>query len=412
MSDTDVVEQARSWYKENWDPDMTVGEWYRLMHDSRWAYPTWPEQWGGRSLPISLAKQVRAERRDAGALAPPSGIGASLLPPMLLRHGTDEQRDRFLRQLAYGEITMCQMLSEPDAGSDLAGSRTAAVRDGEEWRITGTKVWTSNVAIVDYGMLLARTDWEAPKHRGLSFFLCPAQQPAVEVQPIKQMNHRSEFNLVHFNDAVVSDADRLGDEGEGWAVTRTFLTYEKNSFNPSAHEGGPFHRVDRNERAGDLHERLTSSSTTANRGNRGIARVVRDLAASKQRSDDPFVRQDLARLHTYRALMGYTNLRMRSSSVPGLEGPISKLMVSEITRLQRDLGLRVQGAYGTLLGPESGAEGFQEFALSTPATSIAGGTDEIQRNHLAEKVLGLPREPSSDNEGPFSRQAHGAAAWS
>src|SRR3954452_10981171 len=118
MTDADVVGQGRTWYKENWDPDMTVGEWYRLMHDSRWAYPTWPEEWGGRGLSIAVAKQVRAERRDAGALAPPSGIGASLLPPMLLRHGNDEQRDRFLRQLAYGEITMCQMLSEPDAGSD------------------------------------------------------------------------------------------------------------------------------------------------------------------------------------------------------------------------------------------------------------------------------------------------------
>ena len=131
-------------------------------------------------------------------------------------------------------------------------SRTAAVRDGDEWRITGTKVWTSNAMIVSYGMLLARTNWDVPKHRGLSFFLCPAQQPGVQPRPIKQMNGRSEFNLVHFEDAIVADADLLGGEGEGWPVTRTFLTYEKNSFNPAAHEGGPFGPVDLTRPAGEL----------------------------------------------------------------------------------------------------------------------------------------------------------------
>jgi alkylation response protein AidB-like acyl-CoA dehydrogenase len=303
------------------------------------------------------------------------------------------------------------MLSEPDAGSDLAAARTAAIRDGEEWRISGTKVWTSNATIVTYGMLLARTNWEVPKHRGLSFFLCPAAQTGVEPQPLKQMNGHSDFYMVHFNDALVSDADLLGGEGEGWAVTRTFLTYEKNSFNPAAHEGGPFGPVDLQAEAGELARRMSEAATTPQRGNRGVGRALNQLVREFGRSDDPLIRQDMARLYTRRAIMGYTNMRMRSGSVPGLEGPISKLTVSDITRLQREVGLRVQGAYGTLLGDDAPSADFQEFALSSPATSIAGGTDQIQRNHLAEKVLGLPREPSSEQDEPFSNLAHGASKW-
>lgn len=409
--DTEVGRDAKWWYEENWDPDLSVGEWFRLMYDSGWGYPTWPVQWGGKGLSIALAKEVRAARRAVGALGPPSGIGPSLLAPMLFQHGTDQQCDRFLRGMAYQGVTVCQMLSEPDAGSDLAAARTAAVRDGSEWRITGTKIWTSNVSIVDYGMLLARTNWDASKHRGLSFFLCPARQGTVEARPIRQMNGRAEFNLVHFNDAVVDDSDLLGGEGEGWPVARTFLRYEKNSFNPAAHEGGPFGPVDLAARAGDLVVNLPGTGSGQIRGNRGVSRVLDELVGSFDRRDDPGVRQDLARLYTMRSIMNYTNSRMRSASAPGLEGPISKLTVSMITRLQRDLGLRVQGAAGMLLGEDAPSASFQEFALSSPSTSIAGGTDEIQKNHLSEKVLGLPREPALDQDVPFRDIAHGAAAW-
>ena len=408
MDEDQIVAEARAWYQESWDPALSVGAWFRLMYDSGWGYPTWPERWGGKGLPISIAKLVRAERRAVGALGPPSGIGPTLLAPMLFRHGTDEQCDRFLRGMAYGGETTCQMLSEPDAGSDLAGSRTSAVRDGDEWRIDGSKVWTSNAKIVSYGMLLARTNWDAPKHRGLSFFLCPAQQPGVEARPIKQMNGRSEFNLVHFDGALVSNADLLGGEGEGWAVTRTFLAFEKNSFNPAAHEGGPFGPVDLDAAAGEL---VATGAATPARGNRGVGRTLNGLVSEFGRNDDPHVRQDLTTLHTRRAILGYTNLRMRTGAMPGLEGPISKITVSDITRLQREVGLQVQGAAGTLVGADAPSAEFQDFALSSPATSIAGGTDEIQRNHLAEKVLGLPREPGTEQDMPFNELPHGASTW-
>lgn len=412
MNEQEVLDGARSWYRSNWDPDMTVGEWFRAMYESGWGYPTWPEGYGGKGLPISLARIVRNERKAVGALGPPSGIGPTLLAPMLFRHGNEEQKDRLLRGMAYENVTCCQMLSEPDAGSDLASSRASAVRDGDEWRITGSKIWTSNVSIVTYGMLLARTNWDAPKHRGLSFFLCPAQQPGVEAHPVKQMNGRADFNLVHFNDAVVDHRDMLDAEGEGWAVTRTFLTYEKNSFNPAAHEGGPFKGVDLSARAGDLAAAIAGETKAPQSGNRGIGRILNELVKECGKSDDPHVRQKLAQLYTRRAIMGYTNDRLRKGgSVPGLEGPISKLTVSDITRMQRDLGLEVLGARGMLVGPDSAAERFLDFALSQPATSIAGGTDEIQKNHLAEKVLGLPREPGPDKDMPFSEYQHGSATW-
>jgi alkylation response protein AidB-like acyl-CoA dehydrogenase len=413
MNDMHVGREAKSWYQENWDPDLTVGVWFRRMYESGWGYPTWPERWGGKGLSTALAKEVRAARRSVGALGPPSGIGPSLLAPMLFQHGTDEQCGRLLRGMAYGGVTVCQMLSEPDAGSDLAAARTGGVRDGELWRITGTKVWTSNVMTVDYGMLLARTNWEVPKHRGLSFFLCPARQPAVVARPIKQMNGRAEFNLVHFDDAVVDAADLLGGEGEGWAVARTFLRYEKNSYNPAAHEGGPFGPVDLGARAGDLVDRTpgSSSASASIRGNRGVNRVLEDLVRQFGGGTDLLVHQELAQLYTRRSILNYTNARIRTTSGPGLEGPISKLTVSEITRSQRDLGLRVQGPAGMLLGDDAASASFQEFALSSPATSIAGGTDQIQRNHLAESVLGLPRDNPPDRDVPFRDVAHGSRTW-
>lgn len=392
MDDDSVERAARDWYRSNWDPGLTVGEWFRRMFDGRWGYPTWPEEWGGRGLPTAVARIVRRERRAVGALGPPSGIGPTLLAPMLFAHGEPEQVDRLTRAIAYENAIFCQMLSEPDAGSDLAAIQTAAVRDGDEWRITGTKVWTSNVTGVTHGMLMARTDWEAAKHRGLTFFLCPAQQPGIEARPIRQMNGQAGFFMVRLDDAIVADRDRLGPEGQGWSVTRTFLAYEKNSYNPAAHEGGPFGSVDLEAPAGELAEALALRRKGARGGNRGVGRLLDGLVWEFGAVDDVVVRQELAALHTRRANLGYTNSRLRSAGLPGLEGPLSKVTVSDITRAQRDLGLRVQGPRGMLVGSDAGSEAFQAFALSSPATSIAGGTDEIQRNHLAEKVLGLPKE--------------------
>ena len=387
-------DDARDWYQANWDPDRPTGAWFRLMAEHQWGYPTWPEQWWGRGLSTPEAKIVREERRRVGALAPPSGIGPTLLAPMLFEHGTDDQCRRFLWGCAAEGWTLCQMLSEPDAGSDLANSQTRAERDGDEWVISGSKIWTSNAELVDYGMLLARTDWDAPKHRGLTFFLIRRDQPGVEVRPLRQMTGDARFNQVFIDGARVADTDRLGAEGDGWVVARTFLANEKNSYNPAAHEGGPFGPVDLDRPAGEVLAALQGRTGAASAG-RGVGRLLDDLLARSGRADDPVARQEMARLLTRRRLMTYTNVRAGRSRPPGgAVGPMSKVSVSELTRGQRDLGLALQGPHGALTGDDAPSAPFQYFALNSPSLSIAGGTDEIQRNHLAEKVLGLPRDPA------------------
>ncbi len=396
--------EARAWYEANWDPDLTVGAWFLRMMTDRWAYPSWPVAWWGRGLPTPLAKVVREERRRVGALGPPSGIGPSLLAHLLFDHGTDEQTARYLWGMTVQGWTTCQMLSEPDAGSDLAGARCRAERDGDEWVITGSKIWTSLADVVDFGMLLARTDWNVPKHAGLTFFLIRREQPGVEIRPLRQMTGDATFNQVFFDEARVSDADVLGPVGSGWAVTRTFLAHERNSFNPASHEGGPFGRVPLEARVGDVAEGLRRP-VSSNASGRGIGRILDGLVDGFGRRDDPVVRQQLASLHTRRQLMTYTNLRARAGAgarpLPGVEGPISKLTVSELTRAQREVGLAVQGPHGMLTGPDATAPQFQYFALSTPSISIAGGTDEIQRNSMGERVLGLPTEPRDGADRPF-----------
>jgi len=399
-----VRAEARAWYEANWDPALSVREWFTRLMTDRWGYPGWPRQWWGRDLPVPLAKVVREERRRVGALGPPSGIGPSLLAPMLFAHGDDEQRRRYLWGLAAEGWTTCQMLSEPDAGSDMAGARTRAERDGDEWVITGSKIWTSLADVVDFGMLLARTDWDVPKHAGLTFFLIRRDQPGVEIRPLRQMTGDASFNQVFFDEARVAAADVLGPVGAGWAVTRTFIAHERNSFNPASHEGGPFGKVPLDAPAGEVAAALARPASASASG-RGVGRLLDTLVRDFRRDGDPIVRQDLARLHTRRQTMTYTNLRTRAGAgarpLPGAEGAISKITVSDLTRGQRDVGLAVQGPHGMLVGTDAPEARFQYFALGTPAMSIAGGTDEIQRNSLAERVLGLPPEPRDDKDTPF-----------
>lgn len=404
MADREKLQAAaREFYESSWNPDRPTGEWFRLMHEEHWAYPTWPEEWGGRGLGTSEAKVVREARRAVGALGPPSGIGPTLLAPMLFRHGTDEQCGRFLTALAHGDWSFCQMLSEPDAGSDLAAARLTAERDGAEWVVNGSKIWTSNAELVDYGMLLARSRWDLPKHQGLTFLLIERNQPGIEIRPLRQMTGDTRFNQVFFDDARVPDANRLGAELDGWAVARTFLAHEKNSYNPSAHEGGPFGKVDPSALAGDVVASMQRESKRS-QSNRGAGRLLADLARDFDASADPLRRQDLGRLHTTRAIMSYTSSRMRGTTAPGPEASISKITVSHLTRRQREVGLGLQGPYGQLVDDDAPSAAFAKFALGTPANSIAGGTDEIQRNHIGERVLGLPSEPKPDPNLPFGEQ--------
>ena len=404
-----VRQEARAFYEQQWDPTVSVGEWYHRLVDSGWGYPAWPTSWFGRGLPPRLARVAREERKRVGALGPPSGIGPTLLAPMLFAHGSDEQTGRYLRALTVGNQTCAQMLSEPDAGSDLASVRTRAVRDGDEWLITGSKIWTSNADTVDIGMLLARTDWDVPKHAGLTMFLLPRDQPGVEVRPLRQMTGGSRFNQVFFDNARVAEADVLGEVNGGWAVARTFLAHEKNSYNPDAHEGGPFGKVIPDMAAGEFQAKLARQTASSSQG-RGIGTTLDELVNRFGRAADPLVRQERARLFTIRRNMTNTNGRVKAnraaSGGPGAEAAGSKLAVSDLSRRQRDLGMAVQGPYGMLDDEDAPSPGFVHFALGTPALSIAGGTDEIQRNHLGERVLGLPSEPVADRDIAFRDVPH------
>ncbi len=197
------------------------------LADSGWAVPSWPTGWHGRGLPAWADKLVADEIRRVGAVGTPLGAGMSLAAPTIVTHGSDELRARILRPTITGEVTWTQLFSEPGAGSDLAGLSTTAVRDGDDWIVNGQKVWNTSAHHADYGMLLARTDWDVPKHQGISYFVLPMKQPGVEVRPILQMNRHSSFNEVFLTDARIPAANLVGDLGDGWRVARTTLMHER-----------------------------------------------------------------------------------------------------------------------------------------------------------------------------------------
>src|SRR5215217_2327307 len=199
----DVTAELTSWLEENWDPDLTVGEWWERLGTSGWAAPTWPLEWYGKGL--SRAEGVRAQQiiGDHGALGAPGGLGLLLAGPTIVTHGNDEQKARYLKDIVTGQKAWCQLFSEPGAGSDLAGLQTKAIKDGDEWIVTGQKVWTSGGQVADLGMLIARTDPDVPKHQGITYFAIDMHQPGVEVRPLRELTGRAMFNEVFMTEARV-----------------------------------------------------------------------------------------------------------------------------------------------------------------------------------------------------------------
>jgi alkylation response protein AidB-like acyl-CoA dehydrogenase len=223
----DVIAEVTSWLEDNWDPDLTVGEWWDRLGTSGWAAPTWPVEWFGKGLSREEAVRVQRAIADFGALGAPGGIALLLAGPTIVTHGSDEQKDRYLRDIVTGRKAWCQLFSEPGAGSDLAGLQTRAVKDGDEWIVNGQKVWTSGGQVADLGILVARTDPDSPKHQGITYFAFEMRQPGVEVRPLREITGRSMFNEVFLTDARVADAAVLGGLNNGWAVANTTLAYER-----------------------------------------------------------------------------------------------------------------------------------------------------------------------------------------
>ncbi len=416
-----VLEELRSWLEENWDPDLTLAAWWERLGVAGWAAPTLPPDAFGRGLARSEAVAVHEELARAGVAPAPGGLGLLLAAPTIAAHGTREQIDTYVRDIVTGKKAWCQLFSEPGAGSDLAGLTTRAERDGDEWVVSGQKVWTSVGQLADLGMLLARTDPDVPKHQGITFFALEMRQPGVEVRPLRELTGNALFNEVFLSEAKVRADAVVGEVNGGWAVANTTLAHERAGLGAG---GGPVASAalpgqvagHLGRRAGDVVGAPPARQLA--RGPRTVT-LLADTARRRRRHDDPLVRQGLARLHILSEL-GRLNAerlkaaRARGRDIPGMAN-IAKLAMSEIVREQRDLGLEVLGPYGTLHAYDAAGQGQLEeltgdrsmaaitsAALYAQAPSIYGGTDQIQRNILAERVLGLPKEPRSDVEVPFS----------
>lgn len=338
------------------------------------AVPSWPVEQGGMGLGHDESAVVRSvlHRFDAPDLYP-FLVGLDLIGPTILVHGTPEQHARWLPQIRSGEQIWCQMFSEPDAGSDLAGLKARAVRDGDGWRITGSKVWTSRAHYSRWGLLLARHDPTVPKHAGITAFGIDMSTPGVTVRPLVQSNGDAHFNEVFMDEAWVPDGDRIGQAGDGWRVAVTCLAFERGAL------GGGL---------GVSAEQIQRLAAAIPDGPGGAA--ARDQW-TRRMADYKIIQWTAQRAEASR----------QAGRTPGPEGSGNKLRANELIKPLAALGIAVEGAASTVFQDDE-ADEWQSMFLMSPSLSIRGGTDEIQRNILGERVLGLPPEPRVDKDKPFS----------
>ena len=380
--------QTRAWLRDHWDPEIDRRTWLDLVIDRGDAVPTWPTAWHGRQLSGDASRAIAQEYAAVGA--PGAGQDVhNLWANTLLTFGTDALKQQLIRPLLRNEVKMCLLYSEPGAGSDLAGLRTRAERDGDEYVVTGQKVWTSGGKTAEYGMLIARTDWDVPKHQGISFFFLPMDQEGIEVRPIKQITGESHFNEVFIDQARVPAQNLLGELGGGWRVLQTALAYERSVMGDQAR--GP-RKPDTDEDFG---------STQSGGAEVDLAELARKLGVG----GDPTIRQELARVHSLRQVNKWNAARAKAQLQQGTSSPIlslGKLAMSRILHDGAHLHRLIVGAEAMLDGPghpDAAAANF--LSLNAYFTSIGGGTDQIQRNIIGERVLGLPKEPEVDRGIPF-----------
>jgi len=408
---TPTREQVRAeiaeWLADAWDPDIGLAEWRERLVASGWAVPSWSREWYGRGLPAWADTIVSEQLRAVGAVGTPLGAGMSLAAPTLYTHASDELKHQFLRPTLTGELTWCQLFSEPSAGSDLAGMKATAVLDGDEWVVNGQKVWNTSAHHADLGMLVVRTNWDVPKHHGISYFVLPMHQTGVEVRPILQMNQHASFNEVFLTDARIPTANLVGQLDDGWRVARTTLLHERafatmrrpKFGQPRTHVG---HTVAEAQAEADEHFRTYVWYPQR----AGRADLVIERARTLGVADDPIVRQAITDLVLFVRINEWTASRARAARAlgrpPGPEGSLGKLAASEVARRSNVVHSLIGGAGGMITDAGHPHDAtIAEVLISTPAQSIAGGTDEIQRNILGESVLGLPREPTGDTDRPF-----------
>ena len=364
------------------DPMARAKYWQKKKADAGWACIRWPKEYGGRGA--DAIQQVILNQEEAKVSAPNTGvfsIGQGMAAPTLMTWATEEQKQRFLPKLASGEEIWCQLFSEPAGGSDLAALRTKAERDGDDWIINGQKIWTSGAQYSDWGILVLRTDPNVPKHQGLSYFFIDMRSPGIEIKPIKQMSGASGFNEVYFTDVRVSDSQRLGEVGQGWQVALTTLMNERASIGGGGGAAG---------------------FNTAMKLAQQVE--INDEPAIKDRN----VRAKLANWYVQEAGLKYTGYRSMTAlsrgEIPGPENSIGKLVGAPKSQDLASFAIDLMEQAGIMWSPgtEDFDNLFQSTYMSIPGLRIAGGTDEIMANIIAERVLGLPQDVRLDKGIPFT----------
>ncbi|SHN48155.1 acyl-CoA dehydrogenase family protein [Cryptosporangium aurantiacum] len=353
-----------------------------LLYDAGFVGVTWPTEVGGRGGTPMQQAIIDQEVARLGIPGLINLIGIGMCGPTVIVHGSDDQKSRYLKRLLRADDIWCQLFSEPASGSDLAALRTKAVRDSDgSWRVNGQKVWTTLAHLADYGILLTRTDPDVPKHRGLTMFVVDMKAPGVTVRPLRQMSGGADFNEVFFDDVIISDAERLGDVGEGWRVALTTLMSERLS--------------------------LGGGGTTIGPGAEAVARHVAAHLDGLSADRQVLARQELGR--GYVAALGtrYTGYRQLSKisrgELPGPEASAGKLSSTRTARDLADLAVRVLGDDARVASSRDGSDTWQDLQAVLPGMAIAGGTDQVLRNIIGERVLGLPAEPRADKGVTFTQ---------
>ena len=362
-------------------------KWQKTKADHGWACLLWPQEYGGRGAsPIENVIWSQEE----GLFSRLSGtfiIGQGMCAPTMMAYASEEHKARYLPKLASGEEVWCQLFSEPHGGSDLAGLRTRAEKDGDEWVINGQKIWTSGAQHSDYGILITRTDPTVAKHKGLTMFFLDMKSEGVRIVPIKQANGQSGFNEVYFDNVRIPDHQRLGEVGEGWRVSITTLMNERMAIGGGIATGFP-----------DIY----------------------DLAQKASIDGKPAVENDRVRAKLASWYVNHSGLKNNASrmittlskgAMPGPENSIGKLVAGNMMQDIAKFALELQGANGRLVDPEvaEGSARFQAMLLRSPAVRIEGGTDQILRNIIGERVLGLPEDMRADKGIPFNEIPSGGA---
>jgi alkylation response protein AidB-like acyl-CoA dehydrogenase len=345
-----------------------------------WAQPTWPKEYGGGGFDVAQAREIEELKNQYKVPRSFNVIGLGMGAPTIMQWGSEELKKRYLPAMAQNKEIWCQLFSEPGAGSDVAGLATRAVRDGDEWVVNGQKVWTTLAHIASFGLLVARTNPDAPKHTGLSYFIVDMHAPGVEVRPLKQITGDAEFNEVFFTDVRIHDSHRLGAEGDGWAVATTTLMNERVALSGGGSSGGE---------------------------NVGGGPVDELVSFAKQNGawDDANIRQRLIQAVIEGRVLKITNYRAaakRKAGAAGPEGSVTKLFQAEYNQRLQNLAVDILGAKGMAWPADDSATNMRiRGFLRSRANTIEGGTSEVMRNILGDRVLGLPREPDASKGVPW-----------